>query len=85
LTPAADLFNDFAFILGDSNLRLPFVLVNAQVVDQWLRSWCSLESKYLKRNDIAAGSQPPPTVVGRVAIPILLFLRIRGPSSANML
>jgi len=37
----------------------------------------------VKRNDIAAGLRPRPTEVGRAVVPILLFLRIRGPSPSR--
>jgi len=81
----ADLFNDFAFIVKNSNLRLPFVEIDARVVISGCGHGGLWSPECVKRNDIVAGLRPRLTEVDRAAIPILLFLRIRGPSGSRPL
>jgi len=57
----ADLFNDFAFIVKDSDLRLPFVEVDAHVVISGRGHDVLWSPECVKRNDIAAGLRPRPT------------------------
>ena len=79
----ADLFDDFAFIVKNSDLSFPFVEVNTEVVIGGCGHGVLWSPECVKRNDIAPGLQPRPTMVGRAVIPILLFLRIRGPSPSR--
>ena len=75
----ADLFNDFAFIVKNSNLRLRFVDIDAHVVISGRGRGVLWSPECVKRNDIAVVLRPRPTELGRAAITILLFLRIQGP------